>query len=190
MANQLMNKRKNRMLVYGVIGLCALLPLGALALTFTGAGVKINGNATVLGALTKGSGSFVIDDPADPVNEILYHSFVESPDSMNIYDGIATLDSSGDVTIQLPDYFDALNDNVKYQFEALDQPMPDLYIKTLEHDNQFSIAGGVPGGQISWQITGVRHDPYILDYPVQVEVEKGPNEPFDKGQCVYAPDCD
>jgi hypothetical protein len=38
---------------------------------------------------------FKIDDPLDPANEYLYHSFVESPDMMNIYNGIAILDAHG-----------------------------------------------------------------------------------------------
>lgn len=181
--------KNKRTIIYGLISAGVLAPLSVLALTFTGPGVSINGNATVVGALTKGSGSFIIDDPADPANTILYHSFVESPQPENIYDGIATLDKNGEVTIQLPEYFDALNGDVTYQFEALNQPMPNLYLKTLEHDNQFAIAGGVPGGQISWQVIGVRHDPFVLTHPAPVEVEKGPSQPLDKGQCVWAPDC-
>jgi hypothetical protein len=151
--------------------------------------VKFLGNLAIVGSLTKGAGTFEIDDPIDPANKILFHSFVESPDALNIYDGIATLDKNGEVTIQLPDYYDALNQNSTYQFFPMDQAMPDLYVKTEEANNQFTIAGGVPGGQISWQISGVRHDPYILANPIIVEVEKGPGQLVDKGFCIYAPDC-
>jgi hypothetical protein len=181
---------KKYKLLYAVVCALVLAPVIVAALTFTGAGVIINGDATVFGSLTKGSGSFVIDDPADPVSKILYHSFIESPQAMNIYDGIATLDKNGAATIQLPDYFDALNGEPEYQFEALDQAMPNLYLKTEEHDNEFTIAGGVPGGRISWQVTGVRHDPYILKYPAPVIEDKGPNAPLNVGQCIYGPDCD
>jgi len=41
----------------------------------------------VTGKLTKGSGSFKIDHPLDPANKYLSHSFVESPDMMNVYNG-------------------------------------------------------------------------------------------------------
>jgi hypothetical protein len=102
------------------------------------------------------------DPHKSPRNKILFHSFVESSDARNIYDGTAPLDKNGEVTIQLPNYFDALNKDVRYQFFAMDQAMPNLYIKVEEHDNHFTIGGSVPGGEISWQITGVRHDPYIL----------------------------
>ena len=37
----------------------------------------------------------MIDHPADPANKYLYHSFVESPDMMNIYNGNAVTDSNG-----------------------------------------------------------------------------------------------
>jgi hypothetical protein len=45
------------------------------------------GNVNVTGTLSKGGGSFKIDHPLDPTNKNLYHSFVESPDMMNIYNG-------------------------------------------------------------------------------------------------------
>jgi hypothetical protein len=46
------------------------------------------------------------------------------------------------------------------------------------------IAGGAPNGKVSWQVTGVRHDPFILDNPIIPEVEKGPRQIIDKGEYV------
>jgi len=40
---------------------------------------------------------------------------------------------------------------------------------------------------VSWQITGIRHDPYILKHPIPTEVDKGSGQPYDKGQCQYPP---
>ena len=40
--------------------------------------------------------SFKIDHPLDPANKYLYHSFVESPDMKNIYDGVVVVDSNGE----------------------------------------------------------------------------------------------
>jgi len=37
--------------------------------------------------------------------------------------------------------------------------------------NQRKIAGGVPGGEVSWQITGVRRDPYAQANPLVPEQE-------------------
>jgi hypothetical protein len=42
---------------------------------------------------------------------------------------------------------------------------------------------------VSWQVTGIRHDPYILAHPIQVEVDKGPGQPVDKGDCLFKPLC-
>ena len=46
------------------------------------------GNVQVTGTLTKAGGSFKIDHPLDPANRYLSHSFVESPDMKNVYDGV------------------------------------------------------------------------------------------------------
>ena len=60
-----------------------------------------DGDVDVDGNLSKASGSFKIDHPLDPANKYLYHSFVESPDMMNIYNGNATTDASGSAVVQL-----------------------------------------------------------------------------------------
>jgi hypothetical protein len=60
-------------------------------------------------------------------------------------------------------------------------------VKTQEHDNEFGIGGGVPGGEVSWQITGIRHDPYILANPIIPIVEKGQNALANQGQYLYPP---
>jgi hypothetical protein len=44
-----------------------------------------DGDVDVDGNLSKAGGSFKIDHPLDPANKYLYHSFVESPDMMNVY---------------------------------------------------------------------------------------------------------
>lgn len=157
----------------------------------------IKGDAQVVGALSKGGGSFAIDDPIDPKNKILYHSFVESPDVKNIYDGVATLDTKGNVTIQMPDYFLALNGDFRYLVTAMGEPMPDLHLSSQIRRRyifwgpaEFTITGGVAGGRVSWQVTGIRHDPYIRANPIVPEVEKGPNAFVDKGDCVYKPLCE
>jgi hypothetical protein len=155
----------------------------------------VTGSISVAGAVAKGSGTFVIDHPLDPKNKLLYHSFVESPDAVNVYDGIAQLDEAGKATVQLPDYFLALNKDFQYLLTAVGQAMPGLYISGEVHRRwwlfgpiEFSVAGGAPGGKVSWQVTGVRHDPYILAHPIVPVVEKGPNAPVDKG-AYLCPEC-
>lgn len=130
---------------------------------------------------------FVIDDPLDPLNKLLLHTNVESPDVKNIYDGIIKLDGNGEAVVLLPEYFDALNYDVRYQLKPVGQPMPNLYVKKLEANNQFTIGGGAPGGSVSWQVTGIRHDPYILANPINPLVAKGPNQLVSQGQYLYPP---
>lgn len=163
--------------------------------SFARAALTINANFlakstfSITGSVSKGAGTLVIDHPLDPENKLLYHSFVESPDSMNQYNGIASLDASGEALVQLPDYFEALNTDFTYQFFPLHAAMPDLYIKQKIQNNAFVIGGGTPGGEISWMVTGVRHDPYILAYPIIPEVAKGPDQIVDKGECIFEPLC-
>lgn len=154
---------------------------------------NVTGYASVIGALSKGSGTFVIDHPLDPKNKLLYHSFVESPDVLNIYDGIATLDKNGEATIELPKYFLALNKDFQYLATAIGQPMPDLHLSKEVRRRFFGlfgkpvikISGGAPDGRVSWQVTGIRHDPFIEAHPIVPEVEKGPQELVDKGEYLF-----
>ncbi len=140
------------------------------AATFNG-GVNVNGSFYA-NTLAKGSGSFKIDHPLDPANKYLYHSFVESPDMMNIYNGVIVLDRRGTAWIQMPDYFEALNKDFRYQLTAIGAPGPNLYIAKEISGNRFRIAGGKPGMKVSWQVTGVRHDAWADAHRIQVEEEK------------------
>jgi hypothetical protein len=54
-----------------------------------------------------------------------------------------------------------INTDVRYQARGLRQVMPNLHIKDLEHDNRFTVAGGIPGDEIAWQITAERREPYM-----------------------------
>ncbi|HEX9934556.1 MAG TPA: hypothetical protein VGB38_05105, partial [bacterium] len=135
-----------------------------------------DGNVHVSGTLTKTAGSFKIDHPLDPANKYLCHSFVESPDMMNIYNGIVTLDAGGEAVVELPDYFQALNKDFRYQLTAIGYPAPNLHVAQKISGNRFKIAGGSPGMEVSWQVTGVRQDPYAKAHPILVELDKTSKE--------------
>ncbi|MBX3032029.1 MAG: hypothetical protein KF809_17935, partial [Chloroflexi bacterium] len=81
----------------------------------------------VAGHLSKSSGSFLIDHPLDPANRYLAHSFVESPDMLNVYSGTVTLNGKGRATVRLPRYFEALNADHRYQLTAIGAAAPDLH---------------------------------------------------------------
>ncbi|MGA2391456.1 MAG: hypothetical protein ABSF97_21035 [Candidatus Sulfotelmatobacter sp.] len=138
--------------------------------------VDSNGNLSITGNLSKGSGSFKIDHPLDPANKYLEHSFVESPDMMNIYNGVIVLNSKGEASVDLPDYFQALNSDFRYQLTAIGAPGPNLYIAEEISGNRFKIAGGKAGAKVSWQVTGVRQDAYAKAHRIKVEEDKPSQE--------------
>jgi hypothetical protein len=134
------------------------------------------GDLYVAGNLSKGGGSFKIDHPLDPANKYLSHSFVESPDMMNVYNGVVVLDAHGSAWITLPDYFEALNSDFRYQLTAVGVSGPNLYIARKVSNNRFKIAGGKPHAEVSWQVTGIRHDAYANAYRIPTEEDKATAE--------------
>jgi hypothetical protein len=134
------------------------------------------GNLHVSGAVTAGSKSFKIDHPLDPANKYLYHTSVESSEMINIYTGMTLLDFSGSAIVSLPDWFEAVNGDFRYQLTAIGAPAPNLHIAREISNNLFMIAGGHPGMKVSWQVTGVRHDAYAKAHPLEVSVEKTEEE--------------
>jgi hypothetical protein len=140
------------------------------------------GDVGVTGNLSKGGGSFKIDHPLDPANKYLYHSFVESPDMLDVYRGHAMLDAKGEAWVQMPAWFEALNSDFDYQLTAIGTPGPDLHIAQEVHDNRFRIAGGRAGMKVSWQVTGVRQDLYANAHRIPVEEDKPAGE---RGKYLY-----
>jgi hypothetical protein len=137
---------------------------------------KFNGPVWVMGYLQNSSGGFKIDHPLDPENQYLTHSFVESPDMKNMYDGVVVLEADGTAWVELPAWFESLNQDFRYQLTPIGAPGPNLYIAQEIQDNRFQIAGGTPGLKVSWQVTGIRHDPYAEAHPLPVEEDKPAEE--------------
>lgn len=133
----------------------------------------VNGSLDVSGTLTKGSGTFKIDHPLDPENRYLQHSFVESPDMMNVYSGNVVTDDSGYAAIHLPAYFEALNRDFRYQLTPIGT-MTGVMVRSEISSNRFEIQAERPNVKVSWQVTGVRKDAYAQMYPVVPETEKAP----------------
>ena len=138
---------------------------GALAGVF-------GGNVTVTGTLTKGAGSFKIDHPQDPAKKYLSHSFVESPDMMNVYNGNITTDEKGRAVVTMPEYFSALNADFRYQLTVLGEEFAQALVASEMKENKFVIKTSKPNVKISWQVTGVRHDAYANANRIAVEEEK------------------
>jgi hypothetical protein len=149
---------------------------GTVMISASNGDVSVAGNLAVAGALNvTGAKHFKIDHPLDPANKYLYHASVESPDMMNIYNGTTVLDTKGEAEIKLPDWFEALNRDFRYQLSCVGGFAPVYVAKEIEN-NTFRIAGGTSGLKVSWQVTGVRHDAYAEAHPSPVEVEKPAGE--------------
>jgi hypothetical protein len=130
-----------------------------------------DGNVYVGGTLSKAGGSFKIDHPLDPDNKYLSHSFVESPDMMNIYNGNVVTDAKGFATITMPDWFEALNRDFRYQLTAIGQPAQ-AWVATEIQNKQFSIRTDKPNVKVSWMVTGIRQDAWANAHRIPVEEEK------------------
>ncbi len=137
--------------------------------------VSVTGNLSVGGTLSKTAGSFKIDHPLDPANRYLSHSFVESPDMMNIYNGNVTTDASGEATVTLPRYFEALNRDFRYQLTVIGEFAQAIVGEEVK-GNRFVIRTSKPGVKVSWQVTGIRHDAYADANRIPVEEDKPERE--------------
>jgi hypothetical protein len=148
---------------------------GVWGISSSGWAGLFSGNLSVSGTISAGVKDFKIDHPIDPANKFLYHASVESSEMKTIYDGTATLDSKGEAMVQMPSWFEALNGEFHYQLTCVGGYAP-IYIAQKIQKNTFKIAGGTPGLEVDWQVTGVRHDAYAQAHPLDVEVEKPENQ--------------
>ncbi len=167
---------------YGIAGYATSTGTGVYGFSSSGDAGYFNGTVDITGTLSKGGGSFKIDHPLDPANKYLYHSFVESPDMMNVYNGNVSLNQNGEAIVELPAYFEALNNNFRYQLTAIGAPGPNLYIAEEISGNSFKIAGGSSGMKVSWQVTGVRQDAFAKAHRIKTEVDK---EADKKGKYIH-----
>jgi hypothetical protein len=133
------------------------------------------GNVHVQGQLSANVKLFTIDHPLDPQNKYLNHACVESAEMMNIYSGNVVLDAKGEGWVQVPDWFNAVNTDLRYQLTCIGGHAP-VYIAEELSNGRFKVAGGRAGLKVSWQITATRNDPYARNHPLQVEQMKPAGE--------------
>jgi hypothetical protein len=156
---------------FGVVGSGGEAGVVGMALTDTGLAGKFEGDVQVTGTLSKSGGSFKIDDPLDPANKYLSHSFVESPDMMNIYNGNVTTDAKGFAIVTLPDWFEPLNRDFRYQLTAVGQFAQAMIAKEIA-EGRFTIQTDKPNVKVSWLVTGIRRDAWANAHRIPVEQEK------------------
>ena len=119
--------------------------------------------------MSKGSGSFRIDHPLKPETHNLVHSFAESPDTLLLYRGSATI-VDGEATVALDDYIGMTTGT----FDAL---VRDTQVWVSNDTGWEAVRGSVEDGVlvlesqdptatdvlVNWLIAGERQDDHIKD---------------------------
>jgi len=134
-------------------------------------GVEITGKLTV----TSGMKMFHIDHPLDPENKYLNHAAIESSEVLNVYSGNVTTDADGSAVVTLPDWFEALNRDFRYQLTVLGTFARAIVAKEIK-SNRFVVQTDAPNVKVSWQVTGVRSDATARKFKFEVEEEKTERE--------------
>jgi hypothetical protein len=133
------------------------------------------GRVLIAGSVFKSGGGFQIDHPLDPANRYLRHSFVESPDMLNIYSGNIVSGADGEAVVTLPPYFEALNRDFRYQLTVIGEFAQAIVAEEIR-DGAFRIRTDRPNIRVSWQVTGIRQDAFARAHPVVPEIDKPEEE--------------
>lgn len=127
----------------------------------------VNGNLTISGSLSKGSGTFKIDHPLQPDTHHLVHSFIEGPRCDLLYRGTVQLDA-GDARVNL----DTASHMTEGTFEALSRHAQCF---TTNETGWARVRGMIIGNKlriesknltsadtVSWLVIAERRDAHIL----------------------------
>lgn len=120
-----------------------------------------------------GTKQFHIDHPLDPENKYLSHVCPESNEALNIYSGNVTTNANGEAVVQLPEYFDAINKDARYNLTAIGS-FADVIVLEKVQNNQFKIKSSEPNVEVSWMVMAVRNDAYMQKYPFRAVADKAP----------------
>ncbi|HEV8482307.1 MAG TPA: hypothetical protein VGV87_02005 [Blastocatellia bacterium] len=138
--------------------------------------LSVEGDITAHGNLTAfGVKQFKIDHPLNPENKYLYHAAIESSEVLNIYSGNVVTNATGEAVIALPDWFEAINRDFRYQLTVVGTFAQAIVADEIQN-NQFKIRSSAPGVKVSWQVTGVRSDAGIRRHPFKAEEDKPERE--------------
>src|SRR5678816_2790358 len=89
----------------------------------------------------------------------------------SVYSGNVTTDANGEAAITLPDWFEAINKDFRYQLTVVGQ-FAQAIVAGKIRNNHFTIRTSSPNVEVSWQVTGVRSDVTMLKHPFKVEEDK------------------
>lgn len=106
----------------------------------------LDGDVVITGKVTDGAFFIRIDNPLD-LDRFLVHAGVVSSEMKSVYDGTVVLDGDGRATVELPEWFESLNESFRYQLTAVGAAAPDLHISDALADRTFAIAGAGPASR-------------------------------------------
>ncbi len=141
--------------------------LGAASTQSAGYAVYASGD---LGA--SGTKSFRIDHPFDPENKYLLHYATESPSPQNFYSGNLVTDGTGYAWVELPEYFEEINEDYKYQLTVIGRDFAQAIVSQEILGNRFQIRTSAPGVKVSWRVEANRNDLYVRYKKPKDVVEK------------------
>lgn len=160
--------------------------IGVSGVSTTGYGVygrSTNGTTAAIYCdgdfVATGVKSFLIDHPLDPANRTLRHFCSEGAEPLNVYSGNVVTDAEGFATVALPDWFESVNRDFRYQLTVVDdgERVDFVSVKVVQKvvKNAFRLRTSVPNVEVSWQVTGVRNDAWVQKHPPVVEEAKAPS---------------
>jgi len=95
----------------------------------------------------------------------------------NVYDGVVTTDAAGYAAVDLPDWFEALNRDFRYQLTVVgDGAWARARVYREIRNNRFVIQTDLAATKVCWQITGIRRDPFAEKHRIPVEEGKSDEE--------------
>jgi hypothetical protein len=125
--------------------------------------IQLRGNTSILGSISKTSGSFDIPHPTKGGDWRLRHSFIEGPTCDNIYRGTVTISGSS-ATVDL----DTVSNMTDGTWEALNTNVWSM-VGSSGNAVTWSLSGktltisGPSGAVCNWMVIGERKDQAIID---------------------------
>ncbi|GBC96256.1 hypothetical protein HRbin16_02058 [bacterium HR16] len=149
--------------VYGLASATSGTIYGVLGRSNSTAGYGVYSSGRFAATGTK---SFQIDHPLSPENAYLNHFCTEGPEPMNAYSGNVTTDAQGYAVVQLPDYFESINRDFRYQLTCIGQFAQAIVAEEIRN-NRFVIRTDKPHVKVSWRVEAVRNDRWVQEYGYQ-----------------------
>ncbi|MFN3413260.1 MAG: hypothetical protein ACK42L_04280, partial [Thermoanaerobaculum sp.] len=102
----------------------------------------------------------------DPEHKYLRHAAIESHEVLNQYSGNVVTDEEGRAVVELPEWFEALNRDFRYQLTVIGR-FAQAIVEEKIKNNRFVIRTNMANVEVSWQVTGIRKDPFAETHRFQ-----------------------